>query len=600
MDDLLPYYEKQLQEFSQQARVFAKKYPALAQRLALNQEKVDDPHIERLIQAFSLIAARIDKKLADSYDIFTHALFEVMFPQYLRHFPACTVVSFEDSDRLKQLADIHCIPRSTVLKSKNIKGVSCEFSTTSDIKLLPLQLKEVRFSSSSSQIHLKNNAVLSLEFRLFQPLSFFRQCTDLPIYLDAMSDVPLQLLDSIFKEKTSFCLRADNFFQEITNPFQLKGFDEDDSLLPLDEHTHHAYRLLTEYFCFPEKFNFLNLNLTALNRLGDECTAFSLEIHLSLNLSDQTLVQHYAGLSCANFKLFCTPAINLFEKQAEPQKLNHQQLEYPLITDAHHPENYQVYSVVEMNVQREKNSRELVHYRVYPFFAMSHYYGTDDQFFYALNMATTQGHDTDPRYSLISRKLEPGSVRADIVSTRLLCSNRNLPAEYIKQSNTTLSLNDQTVIRKASVLLQPNKVYGFKQSKQEQWRIISHLSLNSLALMKGDALNQMKELLTLYDLAGSNENQVLVQAIKDISFEQTHRMMKSAPYPLYVRGILATLKVDSTAFKGRSLYIFSHLIGRIFSLKVQVNSFVNLKVMDINTEQELYQCIQSNGYKEVL
>jgi type VI secretion system protein ImpG len=68
----------------------------IAQRLSLNQEQIDDPHIERLIQAFSLIAARIDKKLADSYDIFTRSLFEVMFPQYLRHFPACSVVSFED------------------------------------------------------------------------------------------------------------------------------------------------------------------------------------------------------------------------------------------------------------------------------------------------------------------------------------------------------------------------------------------------------------------------------------------------------------------------------------------------------------------------
>jgi len=96
IEELLPYYEKQLQEFGQQSRAFADKYPKIAQRLSLNQEQIDDPHIERLIQAFSLIAARIDKKLADSYDIFTRSLFEVMFPQYLRHFPACSVVSFED------------------------------------------------------------------------------------------------------------------------------------------------------------------------------------------------------------------------------------------------------------------------------------------------------------------------------------------------------------------------------------------------------------------------------------------------------------------------------------------------------------------------
>ena len=95
IEELLPYYEKQLQEFGHQSREFAHKYPKIAQRLSLNQEQIDDPHIERLIQAFSLVAARIDKKLADSYDVFTRSIFEVMFPQYLKPFPACSIVSFE-------------------------------------------------------------------------------------------------------------------------------------------------------------------------------------------------------------------------------------------------------------------------------------------------------------------------------------------------------------------------------------------------------------------------------------------------------------------------------------------------------------------------
>lgn len=100
IEELLPYYEKQLQEFGQQSREFAKKYPKIAQRLALNQEQIDDPHIERLIQAFSLISARIDKKLHDSYEVFTRSIFEVMFPQYLKPFPACSVVSFEDCNKI--------------------------------------------------------------------------------------------------------------------------------------------------------------------------------------------------------------------------------------------------------------------------------------------------------------------------------------------------------------------------------------------------------------------------------------------------------------------------------------------------------------------
>ena len=123
IEELLPYYEKQLQEFGQQSREFANKYPKIAQRLSLNQEQIDDPHIERLIQAFSLISARIDKKLHDSYEVFTRAIFEVMFPQYLKPFPACSVVSFDDASKIRQLKSSQQIPKQTVLKSKSIRGV---------------------------------------------------------------------------------------------------------------------------------------------------------------------------------------------------------------------------------------------------------------------------------------------------------------------------------------------------------------------------------------------------------------------------------------------------------------------------------------------
>ena len=143
IEELLPYYEKQLQEFGQQSREFAQKYPKIAQRLSLNQEQIDDPHIERLIQAFSLVAARIDKKLADSYEVFTRSLFEVMFPQYIKPFPACSVVSFEDIKKVKQLNEAHEIPQSTTLKSRSFKGVACQRSHCSfwsavGFSLLPL------------------------------------------------------------------------------------------------------------------------------------------------------------------------------------------------------------------------------------------------------------------------------------------------------------------------------------------------------------------------------------------------------------------------------------------------------------------------------
>lgn len=601
IEQLLPYYEKQLQEFGQQSREFAQKYPKIAQRLSLNQEQIDDPHIERLIQAFSLIAARIDKKLEDSYDVFTHSLFEVMFPQYLRHFPACTVVSFEDINKLKQLTAAHIIPQKTALKSRSFKGVQCEFNTTNDVRLLPISLTQLEFQTSpSTHMHLNQNATLSLKFEIFNDAQNWMLDEKLPIYLDAISNFPLQVLDSIFRKDTGFAIRVGQRVVEISNPFEVMGFTEQESLLPIDQHTHHAYRLLMEYFCFPEKFNYLNLDLSRLKGLLNQQNQFEILIHLKLNLNDQAVVRNYSELNIANFKLFTTPAINLFEKQAEPQKISHTQLQYPLITDAHHPELYQVYSVIEMNMVREKTNQEQTHLPVLPFFAMSHYQNDKVQFFYSLNYVPAQNKTTQMGYSIVSKHLKPYEIKSDFISTRLLCSNGDLPHEALSQSNNILNLNDSSLARRALILKRPTSPFHFDKNKNEQWRIISHLSLNTLALMKGDALSHVKELLALYNLPHSKENILLIDALKQLSFSTTNKLVNSKPFPMFIRGVKAELAVNKSVFRGHSLYIFSQLLSHIFNLKVQINSFVDVVVKDSLNQQEIYQCVQNVGGKTLL
>lgn len=601
IEELLPYYEKQLQEFGQQSREFASKYPKIAQRLSLNQEQIDDPHIERLIQAFSLISARIDKKLADSYDIFTRSIFEVMFPQYLKPFPACSVVSFEDVNKIKQLTDRHVIPKATTLKAKSTRGVQCEYQTVQDVVLLPIQLKQIKFKTHpSAHMHLNQNATLSMGFEIFSQKNQLLAQENLPIFLDAISNFPLQVLDSIFKASTSFSIRVGQNSFDIANPFEIMGFDELQSVLPIDQHTHHAYRLLMEYFCVPEKFNFLKLKLDFIKYFNLEQSEFELQMHFKLNLNDQASIRNYSELNAANFKLFATPIVNLFKKQAEPQKINHKRMEYPLITDAHHPEYYQAYSILKMNMVREKSDQDQVFFPVLPFFAMSHYHQDKVQFFYSLNPEQMKNKHQELNYSVISRALEPHATQSDFISTEILCTNRELPYESYNKDQNALTLNDSNLARRALMLKRPSIPYYFEQNKKEQWRIISHLSLNNLSLMKGDAVSHIKELLALYNLSKSKENQIIIDAIKNIQFSTTQKLVESKPFPLFVRGLKVEVEVDAEVFRGHSLYIFSQLLTHVFNLKVNMNSFVDVIIVDVNTQQELYQCVQNVGGKTAL
>lgn len=600
IEELLPYYEKQLQEFGQQSREFAKKYPKIAQRLALNQEQIDDPHIERLIQAFSLISARIDKKLHDSYEVFTRSIFEVMFPQYLKPFPACSVVSFEDCNKIRQLKSSQQIPKKTVLKSKSTRGVQCEYRTVKQVELLPIGLKSLSFKThASAHIHLNQNATLIFGFEIFNQQQRLLDQQKLPIYLDAISNLPLQVLDCIFKPETRFSINTQTQKIDIENPFELQGFTETESVLPIDQHTHHAYRLLIEYFCFPEKFNFLDLNLNFLKNLNIETTEFELKIHFKMNLNDQAMIRNYSELNSANFKLFATPIVNLFPKQAEPQKIDHQRLEYSLISDIHHPEYFQVYAITEMNILREKNEKNQMIFSVLPFFAMSHYHQADGQFYYHL-LTEDNNNRTGLKYSIISKSLEPHQISSDFVSIQLLCCNRDLPYESYHKDQNTLSLNDSSLMRKATLVKRPNLPYYFDQKLQEQWRIISHLSLNNLSLMQGDAVSYIKELLELYNLPQSKENRLIINSIQTVQFSLTQKLREHKPFPLFVRGVKVEIQIDTEIFRGASLYIFVQVLNHLFNLKVQMNSYVDMHVIDSKSKQELYQCVQQIGGKRLL
>lgn len=231
---------------------------------------------------------------------------------------------------------------------------------------------------------------------------------------------------------------------------------------------------------------------------------------------------------------------------------------------------------------------------------MSHYHDHQVKFFYALHQQKLTKHHVETRFSIVSKQLEPYNTTSDFVSTQLLCSNRDLPYEVLGQTHTSLNLNDSNLARRAVVLKRPTLPYQFEQHKNEQWRIISHLSLNTLALMKGESLSHLKELLALYNLPRSKENHLLIDAIKQLNFSLTHKLVEAKPFPMFVRGVKAEISIDTSVFRGHSVYIFSQLVSHILNLKVQMNSFVDVVIRDSVRQQELYQCVQNVGGKTLL
>lgn len=168
MDSLLPYFEHELSLFNKQSKEFAKKYPKIANRLLMGHDTVDDPHIERLIQAFSLISARINKKLDDSYADFTESLLEVVYPDYLKPFPSVSIAQFNLGVQGNAMSEAVLVPKNSAFASQKINGTPCQFQSTQDVTLLPLQIDSVDFETRQEVYdnqHGLLNGCISIKFK---------------------------------------------------------------------------------------------------------------------------------------------------------------------------------------------------------------------------------------------------------------------------------------------------------------------------------------------------------------------------------------------------------------------------------------------------
>ena len=77
-DDLLLYYERELTFLREMGAEFAQKYPKIASRLVLEADKCEDPHVERMLEAFAFLAARVHLKIDDEFPEITESLLQIL------------------------------------------------------------------------------------------------------------------------------------------------------------------------------------------------------------------------------------------------------------------------------------------------------------------------------------------------------------------------------------------------------------------------------------------------------------------------------------------------------------------------------------------
>ena len=609
MQELLPYYERELGFLRRYSREFSERYPKIAGGLLMAGEVCEDPHIERMIQSFALLNARVSKRLDDDYPEFTEALFEVLYPHYLRPFPSCSIAHMDHAASVSQLTVASKIPRGTELTTRAVKGVACRFRTAYDVTIAPLRLTRARFDAiieAPEAIALAPavTSAISLEIESAgQQLGLAKLgVPSLRFFIDGEPSFCAALRDVLFTRTVTAYVELPNsgkWFVLPKVPIAEVGFADDDALIDFPARSHPAYRILTEYFSFPEKFNFFDLDLAALTgMLPEGCKGFVLHLAISGLRADSNAARLLGGLSAKNVLLGCTPVINLFEQRGDPIRLTHLGAHYPVIADSRKAFAYEVYSIDSvMLVRQTPQGESITEFR--PFYSLRHGQTPEKAGHYwamrrdEIVAAKSPGYETE--ISIVDIDFDPAAVETDTLSIELTCTNRDLPASltYGLQGGD-LFMEGGSVVRSIAFLRKPTLPASFERGRGVHWRLISHLALNHLSLAKG-GLEAFQETLALYDLSRSPTSQRQIGAISAIEHRAATAWLPGNPFACLVRGVEVRITLDEEGFIGSGLHVFASIIDRFLGLYVHANSFTQLVIASKRTGEELLRCRPRSG-----
>jgi type VI secretion system protein ImpG len=606
MRDLLPHYERELSFLADQAGAFAERYPRIAGRLSTSGNLLEDPHVERLVQSFALLSARVHKRLDDDFPRVTEALLEVLYPHYLRPFPSCSIACFEGG--LAQVSSPVPVPRGSVLQTRPVRGVACRFTTAYDVQLLPLRIAGLRWSAAPTApdgtlLPKGSTSVLSIDIELSSAQVRWETIGKLPlrVYLDGDTSVVTSLREALLGHclGTMVELRPGHAWKNLCSGApRAIGFSEDESLLPLDARAAQPYRLLTEYFAFPEKFNFIDLPLPAQ---GVENSRFTLHLPMTGLRSDSPGARLLESLGPKNLRLGCTPVINRFCIRAEPIRLTQARSEYPVLPDARRAYAYEVYSVDRVfRVQQTPQGEEIQSFR--PFFSLQHEElldtGEDVARYWSTHRDLVTA-DLSPGYeteiTIVDLAFNVAATQADTLSLEVTATNRDLPHQIsIGQAGGDLFLEGGSPAREIQLLRKPTRNERFDCDQGALWQLVSHLSMNHL-MLGGAGLDGLKELLRLYDLPRSSGTKRLLEGLVRLESKPAVAWIGGEPFPTFVRGTQVQLTVERDAFVGAGLHLFAKVLDEFLGLSVHINSFVQLQLLCAHSGEVLVNCPRRSG-----
>jgi type VI secretion system protein ImpG len=589
-DELLPYYERELSFIRQMAGEFAAKYPKIASRLLLESDKAEDPHVERLIQAFAFLTARVHHKIDDEYPEITESLLNVLYPHYLAPIPSMSIAQFVLDPDQGKLTGGYPISKGAALYSRPIGGSPCRFRTCYPVTLWPIEVISARLDSLDrlGPTHKAAVSVLKLDLRCLGGTKISEMDLHrLRFFLHGESPLVHAIYESLVNNACEVQLRDPN--KKGASPIVLSkaclqpvGFGADEGILPYGPRSFLGYRLLQEYFSFPEKFLFVDL--LELDRAARAGAADQLEVLIFLD----RLPPIEQPVTKDTFRLGCAPVVNLFEQIAEPIRLSHAQTEYRVIPDVRRQNTTEVYSV-DSAISTSPHLEEAREFE--PFYSVKHASGREKQqaFWYTARRPSQRPGDTGTEVyiSLVDLNFRPALPPVETLTLHTTCSNRDLPGKLpFGGDQGDFELEGAAPLSRIRCLRKPTEALRPPLRRSTQWRLISHLSLNYLSLCEGGR-EALQEILKLYDISDSSANRQQIAGITKMTSRQIVGRPVSMAWNGFCRGLEVTIEFDEQKYVGSGVFLFASTLEKFLGLYTSLNSFTQLIAISQQREQPL-------------
>lgn len=607
-DELLPYYNRELAFLRKTAADFAAAHPKIAQRLNLSDSgESQDPHVERLIEAFAYLTARTRHKIEDDFPEITDALLGLLYPHYLAPIPSMAIVECQFDRSQGEPASGYRLPAGTAVESEPIEGEPCRFRTAYPVTLWPIEVAGAAvvarpYTAPAAPRSADAVAILKLDLACTsKELTFDQLSTDsLRFYLHGQPQHVYELYQLLLGDALNVAVAssADDPHPTVLGrqAIQPVGFERDEGMLPYTARSFQGYRLLTEFFAFPEKFLFVDLKGLAAGFAGRGRTV---EVYFYLDRSSADLEQN---IRASSLRLGCTPIVNLFTQRAEPIRLTQRTPEYRVVPDARRPLANEIHSID--SVTASNPAGRAVEFR--PFYSFQHAADSSGQrtFWHATRRPSARRGDpgTEMHLALVDLDFKlsaPADWTLDVETT---CLNRDLPHRLPFGGNQPrLHLSEGGPLSRIACLTRPTRTLRPPLRRGAWWRLVSHLTLNHLSLEGGpQGALALREILRLYDFVDSGEIKARLDSLTDVQMRRVVGRSTSGPQGGICQGVEIRLSIDRERISDHSDYLFAAVLERFFGLYASLNSFTKLVVVNAQREGQAIAWPPRAGEKALL